>query len=227
MTISLASIDHELSETPRPAPLPDCALQKGLRTVNEPNRFTAECKALLSSLVAALDDVVKVPSKELVPRRFDYERNCRRKTINTRFPGISIKENAASVRQLLEEAPHSLVYLAANTSECGESFRFAALHGRGVFEAPVNSLRPSRKHRTVVPRVVANRDHVIEWLAGEFIDRLRAVARNVDSDFLHNRDGFGPHQARLRAGALDLITAAALVPKQAFAHLAARRVASA
>jgi hypothetical protein len=47
--------------------------------------------------------------------------------------------------------------------------------------------------------MVANREHVVERLAGEFVYGLGTVLRDIDSYFAHHRNGFGPHLAGLGA----------------------------
>src|ERR1019366_7460177 len=105
---------------------------------------------------------------------------------------------------ILKERFHTFMDLIANAAECSQTLLLATLDSGGVFEAPVNPLGAGRKHRAVVACVIANGHHVIDRLARELVDGLRAVTRNVDTDFFHNGNRFWPDRAWFGAGAEDL-----------------------
>jgi hypothetical protein len=62
--------------------------------------------------------------------------------------------------------------------------------------------------------------HVIKRLAGELVNRLRPVAGDVDSYFLHRLNRFWPNLRCARTGALNVKLVDAVLSKQAFRHLA-------
>src|ERR1017187_2074196 len=61
-----------------------------------------------------------------------------------------------------KERLHAFMDLVANAAERSQALLFAALDCRWVFEAPVNPLAACRKHRAVVPRVIADGHHVFD-----------------------------------------------------------------
>jgi hypothetical protein len=62
----------------------------------------------------------------------------------------------------------------------------------------------------------------------KFVHVLRRVARNIDADFLHHRDGLRMHIARwLRSRAVHVEEIARDVAQDAFGQMAPARVASA
>lgn len=79
--------------------------------------------------------------------------------------------------------------------------------GCRVLKALVQPFSATRKYGTRFLCVVANREDVIELLAGEFIYRLRAASCDVDSDLRHRRDGIRIEAdgTRTRAEYLELI----------------------
>ena len=99
---------------------------------------------------------------------------------------------------------------------------FGTGHCCWVFNTPVNPLSLRREHRAGLFGVATNGDDVIELLARKLNDRFRAMAGDVNPDFLHDGDGFGPDFRRLSAGAKDLENTAAIVAKKPFGHLASR-----
>ncbi len=88
----------------------------------------------------------------------------------------------------------------------------------------MDSLGVGWENRATLSGIITDRDDVIEVLACKLIDRLGAVARNVNTKLQHDRDCFGPQVGRIRASAENLKTVSSVVPKQAFRHLAARGV---
>lgn len=81
------------------------------------------------------------------------------------------------------------------------------------------------KYRAAFLCVIANREHVIEAPVTKLIDAFRSMAGQVDSDFLHNGDGFRPDAGGLCAGAFYVEAVAGIVPEQPFSHLASGRIA--
>ena len=65
-------------------------------------------------------------------------------------------------------------------------------------------------HRAAFFGAIAEGDHAIELLAGELVDRFRAVSGNIDSEFAHDRDGLRPNVTRTCAGAGNFKTVAGL-----------------
>jgi hypothetical protein len=102
-----------------------------------------------------------------------------------------------------------------------------AFHLRRVVEAVMDSDGPTGKYWTAFLRVVAHGQDVIEFLASEFVNAFGSMAGNVDAQFFHGRDGFGPDVARFRARAFDFEAVARVVSQQAFGHLAARGISRA
>src|SRR5207248_1227003 len=117
-------------------------------------------------------------------------------------------------------------FIAHATKDC-KPRRLIARRRSRVIKTPMDALRRSRKDGAMLARVIADRDHVIERLSDELINRLRALRRDVYADLPHRRYRFRPHTRRLRARAEDLEARAAIVAQQPFGHLAARRVAGA
>ena len=141
-------------------------------------------------------------------------------------PGVAPYSRGKLCAVRPKERPYLFVNLVSNTTKHSNSLRFAALDCCWVFEAPVNPLGASRKYRAVVTRVIADRYHVIERLALELLYGFRALTRNIDAEFLHDRNCLRAHLARIRAGTRDFVCSAAFVPEQALTHLASSRVAS-
>jgi hypothetical protein len=68
-----------------------------------------------------------------------------------------------------------------------------------VFETLMDANPTTGKNRAGLSSVVANRNHVIKWLACKFVDGLRAISRDVDSDLSHCRYRIGVEAARTSA----------------------------
>src|SRR5262245_49953954 len=97
----------------------------------------------------------------------------------------------------------------------------------GVLNAPMRDLRRPRKDRAILLSRIADGYDVVEGLADEFINGLRALSGNINAKFTQHRNRFGAHPAGLCAGTDHLKTVASVVPQQSFSHLAKRRVGSA
>src|SRR6516162_10553676 len=104
---------------------------------------------------------------------------------------------------------------------------FGALKCCRVLKILVKALGLTWEQRAALPGVVADCEHVIERLAFELIDVLRAVTGNVNTQFFHHSDRFGPHAPWSCAGALHFETLSCRMLEQAFGHLAAGGIACA
>jgi hypothetical protein len=80
----------------------------------------------------------------------------------------------------------------------------SAFHLGGVIEAAMNACTLAGKDWAAFLRVVGYGQAVIELVAGEFVDALGALARNIDAQLVHRGDGFGPDIVRLRTCAFYL-----------------------
>jgi hypothetical protein len=86
--------------------------------------------------------------------------------------------------------------------------------------------RSSGEHRALLSCSVTNGDDEIKLLAPEFIQRLRAVAGNVDIQFPHHLDGLPAHLCRVRPGGEHVKSVARLVANQPFGDLTPSRITS-
>ena len=93
---------------------------------------------------------------------------------------------------------------------------FGALKRCRVFKILVEALSPTWEQRADLPDVVADSQHVIERLAFELIEVLRAVTGNINTQLFHHSDRFGPHAPWSCAGALHFETLSCRMPEQAF-----------
>ena len=75
--------------------------------------------------------------------------------------------------------------------------------------------------------MITNSDHVIHFLTGKFIYRLRTVTGDVNTDLPHYRDCVRPNVAGMQTGAEDLEAIPGFVSQESFSHLAARDIARA
>jgi len=80
---------------------------------------------------------------------------------------------------------------------------FITVHSGWIVEAPVNPFCITWKDRTLFVRVVANCNHVIEFLIDEFIYRFRPMSRDVDPNLAHRLNRLGFDGSRIDAGAFD------------------------
>jgi hypothetical protein len=110
--------------------------------------------------------------------------------------------------------------LVTDTPESSEPLLFGTLQGGRVFKVAMDGNRFTRKNRAALFGVVADGQDVVQVLAGEFIDALGTVTGNVDAQFLHGGNGFGPDVAWLGSGAEHLEAIPGIVTQQAFGHLA-------
>src|SRR4051794_16592496 len=74
---------------------------------------------------------------------------------------------------------------------------FGKGHRRGVRDAPVSRGRSAGELGAHLTHLVAQGDHVIEALAPEPVERLRAVARDVDAALGHDPHGSGVEGLRM------------------------------
>ncbi len=114
--------------------------------------------------------------------------------------------------------------LIADTAEFRQPPFFRALYGGRIFKAPVNAFSASVENRATFLGVVAHSDDAVEVLPGEFLDRLRALARDVDPELPHNPDSFGAHVGRVSSRAENFVFRTGIVPEQSLRHLAAGRI---
>jgi len=70
--------------------------------------------------------------------------------------------------------------VVAGTSEDGRELVVGALGGR-IFNAPVDVASAAGKDWTILPGVVADGHHVVEFLFGKFIYGLGAMVGNIDA----------------------------------------------
>jgi hypothetical protein len=115
--------------------------------------------------------------------------------------------------------------LVADSPEFCQPSLFWALYGGRIFKAPVKALGRGGENRATLLGVVTDGDDVIKLLAGKFLDGLGPVTGNVNPGLPHDLDGFRTHMARVGPRTKDFIFRPAVVPQQAFRHLAASRIA--
>jgi len=111
--------------------------------------------------------------------------------------------------------------LISHSAESREPFLLGTLHYRGIFKVAMDGDRVARKNRAAFLGVVANRQNVIESLAGEFVNALGMLAGNVNVHLAHNGNCLRTHLARVGPSAKDLEAASRVVTQQPFGHLAA------
>ena len=114
-----------------------------------------------------------------------------------------------------------------HAAERGEPLRFGTLHGRRIFKVTVEPIGMTRINRARLSGAVANRQHIIERPAREFINRLRPVPGNIDSHFLHDGNRLRPDLAGLGSRTLDLEVVRRVMAQKALGHLAPRRISRA
>jgi hypothetical protein len=88
----------------------------------------------------------------------------------------------------------------------------------------VQPIPVSWKYRAALLCVVANRQHEIESLLRKFINDLRAMARDVDSNLFHNGNRFGPNVRCLGTGAFNIEGFPVVMAHEAFGHLGPGRI---
>ena len=98
------------------------------------------------------------------------------------------------------------------TKEC-EPLVFRTPQRSRVFKILVNRHGPAREDRAAFLGIVTDGENVVERLAGELVYALRAVARNVDAQLVHDSDGFRPNVTWLGSGAEYLEAVPRVVPQ--------------
>ena len=88
----------------------------------------------------------------------------------------------------------------------------------------MNAFGEPGEQRATLVRVVADRDHIVEVLTGERIQRLGRVPADVDPELAHRLDRQRLHTRFLSSGAEDFEPVAGHVTQQSLGHLAAGRV---
>src|SRR4030095_8793771 len=136
------------------------------------------------------------------------------------------KDQRPKTKDLLLDSnrAHKLLESFANlVSDCAEhrqSGRLIALCRGRILKAPMNSLGSSGKYWTILIRVIADRNHVIERLSNKQVDVFREVVRNVDANLFHDVHRLGPDLRRTDSCANYFKILSAHVSQQAFGHLA-------
>src|SRR5262249_37913725 len=98
---------------------------------------------------------------------------------------------------------------------------------RRVLKASVDTFSLSGKHQAGLFRVVADRDHGVEFPPDELIHRFRPVAGNINADLPHYLNRLWPDAARSHPGAVNFKGVSAVVTENSLGHLAARGVSGA
>jgi hypothetical protein len=76
------------------------------------------------------------------------------------------------------------------------------------------------EHWALLIGVVANRKYIVELLAREFVNGLRTLIRDIDADFTHRCNRFGPNEARINSSAVNFKPIARHIAQETFSHLA-------
>src|ERR1044072_4112056 len=125
------------------------------------------------------------------------------------------------------ETPQLLVDLGSCLAKCTQPRFLITVRSGRIFETPMEAFRVRRKHWTLLVCVVAHSDDVIKVLAHELVHRLRVLLRDIDTDFTHHDDRFGPHLRWRHSRTLNFVAITCKVTEQTFRHLTTRRVAGA
>ena len=116
---------------------------------------------------------------------------------------------------------------AAVRSNAGSEARLVVALTRRVGHAPVDELGVVRELGADLANAVAQRDHAVEALRGEFVQVLGAVGADVDPPLAHDADGVGMERFRVAAGARGFDRAVGLVFEERLGHLGPSAVAGA
>src|SRR4030042_859062 len=109
--------------------------------------------------------------------------------------------------------------LIPDPAEDGQPFLFAAFrHGR-VVKPKMSPLNSAEEKRTGLVGGVAERDHKIKRLAGEFIHALAAGCALVYADLLENSDGQWMRRLWVCAGRICLEMVPQIIVHQSLGHL--------
>ena len=95
---------------------------------------------------------------------------------------------------------------------------------RRVLKRPMEPLRRSGENWALLARLIADCNHEVKLLAYEVVQRLRAMSRDVDTQFPHHLDGLRTDLGRLRAGRKHLESFASFVSYQPFGDLTPSRI---
>lgn len=116
------------------------------------------------------------------------------------------------LRGLRSEGMKIVPHLVPDAPENRQPCRIGTLqHGR-VLKVLVNCDRLSWKDRAAFPRIVTNRQDVIERLSRELVDALRSMAGDINAEFSHHGHRFGSDLARLGPSAENFKTFPGVVP---------------
>ena len=83
------------------------------------------------------------------------------------------------------------------------------------------------KDRTILLRAIADGDDVIEALPLKFLNILRSLLADIDTDFIHDFNRSRMRTFRCRSYAKYIVGITGEMANKAFGHLAAGRVAGA
>ena len=127
------------------------------------------------------------------------------------------KESSQAGGEVVADAAKDAEFLIVGAGGCG-----------GVGDAPVNALGSAGTDRALLGGVIADGDYSIEALSIEFGNGLRAIRRDVDTNFVHGFDG---ERMNITAGvaprAIRLDDTTADMAKKPLSHLAAYAIAGA
>ena len=97
-----------------------------------------------------------------------------------------------------------------------------------IVEAPMMAIHLSRKHWTYLIRLAAHSDDGVNGLVQKFVEMLRAVFGNINTDLSHGFDRERMHIARWLAARAGHVNQIAGRPVQnSFRYMAATRIARA
>jgi len=112
--------------------------------------------------------------------------------------------------------------LVSHAPEYCQAFFFRTWRRRRVFEIVMQLLCAAEEHRASLAGIVADGNHVIEWLSLKFIHILRAMPGNINPQLAHDGYRLRAHEARFHSSADNLETLPRIMPQQPFGHLASR-----
>src|ERR1700693_4386066 len=142
-----------------------------------------------------------------------------------RTAGKSSTQNLGGLlfRSSRQEQTQPLEELIPRPAEGPQRPLFCSLDGCGVLKTEVNPFR-ARKHGAVLIGAIADSNHHIKMLPGEFLHRLRAVIGNVDARLAHRLNRQWMNERGMRSGTRHVQRALREMAKDALGHLAARRI---
>ena len=128
----------------------------------------------------------------------------------------------------MDEIFHPFTNVIADFSEDVQPMFITSNVGwRRVFEAVMKALSFAGKDRANFIRVFADGDDEIEFLSDKFVYVFRAMAGNINADFVHCLNRFGADEAGFGSSTEDFKIFPAIVTQNSFRHLAASGISSA